>query len=41
VSRFQEAKFLFQDAGLTDDDDMVRITACVLKVTEQNLEIRR
>jgi hypothetical protein len=32
VARFQEAKFSFQEAGLTDDDDIVRITAYVLKV---------
>ena len=27
VARFQEAKFLFKEAGLTDDEDIVRITA--------------
>lgn len=32
VARFQEAKFSFRDAGLTDDEDIVRITAYVLQV---------
>src|SRR5689334_24859653 len=32
VARFQEAKFSFKQAGLTDDDDIVRITAYVLQV---------
>jgi hypothetical protein len=32
VARFQEAKFSFKDAGLTDDEDIVRITAYVLQV---------
>ena len=32
VSRFQEAKFSFKEAGLTDDEDIVRITAYVLQV---------
>ena len=32
VARFQEAKFSFREAGLTDDEDMVRITAYVLQV---------
>ncbi|HEX3818804.1 MAG TPA: c-type cytochrome [Candidatus Sulfotelmatobacter sp.] len=31
VARFQEAKFSFQAAGLTDDEDIVRITAYVLQ----------
>jgi hypothetical protein len=30
VARFQEAKFSFRDAGLTDDEDIVRITAYIL-----------
>jgi mono/diheme cytochrome c family protein len=32
VARFQEAKFSFKEAGLTDDEDIVRITAYVLEV---------
>jgi hypothetical protein len=32
VSRFQEAKFSFTEAGLTDDEDIVHITAYVLQV---------
>jgi hypothetical protein len=32
VARFQEAKFSFTEAGLTDDEDIVRITAYVLQV---------
>ena len=32
VARFQEAKFSFREAGLTDDEDIVRITAYVLQV---------
>jgi hypothetical protein len=32
VSRFQEAKFSFKEAGLTGDEDIVRITAYVLQV---------
>jgi len=32
VARFQEAKFSFKAAGLTDDEDIVRITAYVLQV---------
>ena len=32
VARFQEAKFSFNEAGLTDDEDIVRITAYVLQV---------
>jgi hypothetical protein len=32
VARFQEAKFSFKDAGLTDDEDIVRITAYVLQM---------
>jgi hypothetical protein len=32
VSRFQEAKFSFKEAGLTDDEDIVRITAYILQV---------
>lgn len=32
VSRFQEAKFSFKEAGLTDDEDIVRITAYVLQM---------
>ena len=32
VARFQEAKFAFTAAGLTDDEDIVRITAYVLRV---------
>jgi hypothetical protein len=32
VARFQEAKFSFKQAGLTDDKDIVRITAYVLQV---------
>ena len=32
VARFQEAKFSFKEAGLTDDEDIVRITAYVLQV---------
>ena len=30
VSRFQDAKFSFREAGLTDDEDVVRITAYIL-----------
>jgi hypothetical protein len=32
VARFQEAKFSFKEAGLTDDEDIVRITAYILQV---------
>jgi hypothetical protein len=32
VARFQEAKFSFAEAGLTDDEDIVHITAYVLQV---------
>ena len=32
VARFQEAKFSFKEPGLTDDEDIVRITAYVLQV---------
>jgi hypothetical protein len=32
VARFQQAKFSFKEAGLTDDEDIVRITAYVLQV---------
>jgi hypothetical protein len=32
VARFQEAKFSFIEGGLTDDEDIVRITAYVLQV---------
>lgn len=32
VARFQEAKFSFDQAGLTDNEDIVRITAYVLQV---------
>jgi mono/diheme cytochrome c family protein len=32
VARFQEARFSFKEAGLTDDEDIVRITAYVLQV---------
>jgi hypothetical protein len=32
VARFQEAKFSFKEAGLTDDEDIVRLTAYVLQV---------
>jgi len=32
VARFQEARFSFREAGLTDDEDIVRITAYVLQV---------
>ncbi len=32
VARFQEARFAFKEAGLTDDEDIVRITAYVLQV---------
>jgi hypothetical protein len=32
VARFQEAKFSFKEAGITDDEDIVRITAYVLEV---------
>ena len=32
VARFQEAKFSFKQAGLTEDEDIVRITAYVLQV---------
>jgi hypothetical protein len=32
VSRFQEASFSFEEAGLTDNEDIVRITAYVLQV---------
>ncbi len=32
IARFQEARFSFRDAGLTDDEDIVRITAYVLQV---------
>jgi cytochrome c553 len=32
VARFNEAKFSFKQAGLTDDEDIVRITAYVLQV---------
>jgi hypothetical protein len=29
VARFQEAKFSFEEAGLTDDEEIVHITAYV------------
>jgi hypothetical protein len=32
VARFQDAKFSFKEAGLTDNEDIVRITAYVLEV---------
>jgi hypothetical protein len=32
VARFQEAKFSFKEAGLTEDEEIVRITAYVLQV---------
>jgi mono/diheme cytochrome c family protein len=32
VARFQEAKFSFEEAGLTDDESIVDITAYVLQV---------
>ena len=32
VARFQEAKFSFKEAGLTNDEDIVRVTAYVLQV---------
>jgi mono/diheme cytochrome c family protein len=32
VSRFQEAKFSFEEAGLTDDEEIVHITAYILQV---------
>ena len=32
VARFQQAKFSFKDAGLTDDEEIVHITAYVLQV---------
>jgi hypothetical protein len=32
VARFQEAKFSFEQAGLTDDESIVDITAYVLQV---------
>jgi hypothetical protein len=32
VARFQEAKFSFAEAGLTNDEDIVHITAYVLQV---------
>lgn len=32
VKRFQEAKFSFEEAGLTDDESIVNITAYVLQV---------
>jgi hypothetical protein len=32
VARFQEAWFSFTEAGLTDDEDIVKITAYVLKM---------
>lgn len=32
VARFQEASFSFEEAGLTDNEDIVRITAYVLQV---------
>jgi hypothetical protein len=32
VARFQEAKFSFEEAGLTDDEEIVNITAYVLEV---------
>jgi hypothetical protein len=32
VTRFQEARFSFAEAGLTDDEDIVRIMAYVLQV---------
>jgi hypothetical protein len=32
VARFQEAKFSFKEAGITDDEDIVRITAYVLQM---------
>jgi hypothetical protein len=32
VARFQEAKFSFKEAGITDDEDIVRITVYVLEV---------
>jgi len=31
VARFQEAKFSFKEAGLTEDEDIVRITAYILQ----------
>jgi hypothetical protein len=31
VARFQEAKFSFEEAGLTDDEGIVHITAYVLQ----------
>jgi hypothetical protein len=41
VARFQEAKFSFKEAGLTDDEDIVRITAYVLQVNGAKPEVRR
>ena len=32
VARFQEARFSFEEAGLTDDESIVQITAYVLQV---------
>ncbi len=32
VARFQEARFSFEEAGLTDDEEIVHITAYVLQV---------
>ena len=32
IARFQEARFSFKAAGLTDDEDTVHITAYVLQV---------
>jgi hypothetical protein len=32
VARFREAKFSFKEAGPTDDEDIVRITAYVMQV---------
>jgi cytochrome c len=32
VARFQEAKFSFKEAGITDDEDIVRITAYILQM---------
>ena len=32
VARFQEAKFSFEEAGLTDDESIVHITAYLLQV---------
>jgi hypothetical protein len=38
VARFQEAKFSFHAVGLTDDEDIVRITAFVLQVNGARAE---